>query len=323
MEKVRLMRLASAVLAVLLVGAVGGCSSDAEDHAAVTVTSASSTPTPPRETSLPSSAATAVSSSPAARSSASAPGPSIPTSSARTASPTSATAIATLLSDIVGRNDAIPRGAPVDWGYRNGAVPATPGEFTKYAAINVWGWVFAVEGSNRYDVRVQIRDPQAFFLLPTGWARARIPSGSAGAVEGAYWRGDFKPSEHTMASARSEGVGVYSVSMQGLTQPSRDAFHYWWQGMMPRIPIPTKAQGILVFAQMRLVPEHSGGSLAGAHYIAGVNGDLYPTPTLVVDPSGINPPLATSRMKYLTSQWQTFYSSTMTPDQLRHHPPPL
>lgn len=279
-----------------------------------------SDPSLPTQTST--SAVNPTSSSPSRTSSSPASTTSVPT---RTTSPPSAGWLSVLTSDVVGSHDATPRGVPDGYDWQHRAVPATdPALLSQWGGINMWGQVFATtSGTTNFAVRLQARDAQLWFLRPSGWRRATIPSGSLGALEGAYWSGSFKPDANSPATSRSEGAGVYSTSLQGLASGQRDVFHFWWEGLYPRIPIPKDASAAVVRVQLRLTPEQPGGSLSGARFIASVSGDLYATVNTKIAPGGINPAISQSRMKWVTGSWQDFFASTMSPDQLRANPPPL
>lgn len=138
------------------------------------------------------------------------------------------------------------------------------------------------------------------------------------------WRDDFKPSENTSAQIRSDGNGAYSTSLQGLSNPTggRDAFHFWWTGMYPRIQIPRDARGIVISTEMRLVSETGTSDASNAKFIGSIGGDLYKNVMVQVDESGINTAMPQSPMRYITPKWQLFYASTMTVEELKANPPP-
>ncbi len=262
------------------------------------------------------------------------PSPPSPSATVRTTTSVTRTAplpltnLPTLLGDITGPNVAKPRGTPEGWGFQIGAADHSKSstEFLSYEAINVWGQVFATTtGSPTYDVMFHTRDPKIYFLRPSGWEQATYPKNTPGKVGGAYWRGDFVPAANTRATPQPDGEGGYQVSLQPLADETsqRDAFHFWWEGMYPRITIPRDTQGIVVKAQMKLSSNDGNKRAATAVFIASAGSDMYKSPNVDVDSSGINPAIPNSKMKYVTTNWQEFYASTLSVRQLRENPPPI
>lgn len=236
------------------------------------------------------------------------------------------TAVDGIISDAFGSHDAQPRGVPSDYEWGRGSCNDANVSYTGYAsweAVNTWGQVFVpVGGSANYNVRLQARDPRIWFLRTTGWEAGMIPSGASGAMGGAYWVGDFDPVKYQDAVVRDEGDGVYSVLMKGVESGAYDTFHYWWNGMFPRIAIPTDCRGIVVRTDMRLVPEDGYTSIDGAQFISSVDADLFATQDTLIDPKGWNDGLPQARMKWVDGEWVHFYNTTLSIEDLRVEPPP-
>lgn len=231
---------------------------------------------------------------------------------------------AAIISDSFGNHDAIPRGVPAGYSWRTSADNDPDTAYTgfqSYGALNVWGQCFvATSGSANYSVRLQARDPRLYFFDGTTWTRASLTAGSMG---GAYWKGDFDPDASQDASPRSDGSGVYSVSLSSLVSSPPDVFHWWWDGMYPRIPIPANTQGIVVRMDMRLVPDDGYSTIGTTSFIASTDADLFATPNTTIDPKGWNDGLPEARMKWVTGDWQHFYNTTMTVAQINATPPSI
>lgn len=196
--------------------------------------------------------------------------------------------------------------------------------FKDYAAVNVWGQVFAVQdGSANIDVRLQARDPQVWFLRSAGWERGAEPSGGPGKMGGEYYPGDFTQHASIPVEERDEGDGIYSCSLNRLNETGIDAYHWWWNGQYPRISIPADCQGIVVRMDVRIVPEDGYSTTANAQFVCSIDCDLFATPeTTVGGPNG-NPGLPEARMKWVTGEWQHFYNTTLSIVQINHTTPPL
>ena len=138
---------------------------------------------------------------------------------------------------------------------------------------------------------------------------------------GAYYSGDF--TSNSSASVRNDGSGMYSVSLSALTTHPPDVFHWWWDGMNPRITIPANAQGMLVRMDMRLIPDDGYLGVDGATFISTACADLFATPNTIVGPGGMNPGIPEARMKWVTGDWQHFYDTTLSVAQVNANPPSI
>lgn len=221
----------------------------------------------------------------------------------------------TLGADIYGDHDATPRGVPAGYSWRESSDADPDVDSTgwqEYGAVNVWGQCFATNTTTGYAARLQARDPRLFFLVAGQWQEADV---TAGSMSGAYYPGDYQ-SGSVGASTRQDTQGVWSAPLSGL-DGEPDAFHWWWDGMYPRTAIPDDAQGILAVQDVRLT-----GDTTGCHVIAGTGVDLFATPRTVVDPQGWNHGIPNPRMRWVTSEWQTFCATTVSLATLTNSPPP-
>lgn len=121
---------------------------------------------------------------------------------------------------------------------------------------------------------------------------------------------------------RNDGSNLYSVTLNRLNETGLDAYHWWWDGQYPRIAIPADCLGMVVRMDVRLIPDTGYSTVAGAQFICSVDCDLFATPTTVVGGPDGNPGLPEARMKYVTGDWQHFYNTTLTANQIRQNPPP-
>lgn len=240
--------------------------------------------------------------------------------------PASNVTVEAIIADSFGNHDAVPRGVPdgYSWKYSSENNPnVSYTGYTAFGAVNTWGQVFTpATGSANYNVRLQCRDPRVWFLRTAAWESAVIPSGSPGAMGGAYWAGNFDPNASQNAAKRDEGGGVWSVSLSPLATPPIDVFHYWWDGMYPRIAVPSDCRGIVVRTDMRIVPDDGYITVNGAQFIGGVDCDLFANQNTITDPKGWNDGLPEGRMKWLTDTWTRYYNTTLSIAALRAEPPP-
>lgn len=202
---------------------------------------------------------------------------------------------------------------PQGYSWRDGA-DADPDQswtgYTAWGAVNVWGQAFATTDPSSYGARLQVRNPRLRFLIGGAWQQAAFTPGS---MSGAYYPGDFQ-SGSVNGTSRQDSPGVWSMPL-GPLDGEPDALHWWWDGMYPRVPIPANADGILASQDARLI---EGSSTL----IASTGVDLFATPGTVVHPQGWNPGIPNPRMKYVTTEWQTFYVTTLGRDALTSNPPP-
>lgn len=170
-------------------------------------------------------------------------------------------------------------------------------QFQEYGAVNVWGQCFAVDATAVYTARLQARNPRVWFLTEGGWAETTVSPGSMG---GAYYTGDFQ-SGSTGASPQQDGPGIWSAPLAQL-DGAPDAYHWWWNGMYPRDPIPPGCLAIIASQEMRLT--------GPGDFLGSTGADLFATPETVVDPQGWNHGIPNPRMKWITQEWGTFYATT-------------
>lgn len=237
--------------------------------------------------------------------------------------PPASSVVDEVISDTFGRHDAIPRGVPSGYSWYADA-DADPSKsytgYRQYGAINTWGQIFVpVGGAGNYNVRAQMRDARAYFLVDGTWRRAQTDNGRMG---GAYWSGDFNPSGSQNAQIRGDGDGAYSVPMSKTASKS-DVFHWWWDGQNPRIPIPANVDGILLRTDVRLIPDSGYSTTGGAKFIACGSADLFATPQTIIGPNGMNDGTPEPRMKWVTGEWQHFYSTTLSIAALKANPPTI
>ena len=234
---------------------------------------------------------------------------------------------AAIIANNVGNHDAIPRGVPNGYSWRESSDATAAGStgWQGYGAVNLWGQIFPANGTSpNWNVRMQIRNPRLFWWLGgSNWTEAPN-NANAGALGGAYYKGDFNQTATMSASPRHDGSGIYSATLQTLN-PSNpvDAFHWWWEGQYPRIAKPGNAQGIVSCADIRLVPGDGQQNLGNNSYIANIGVDLFATPETVVGGPNGNPGIPQSRMIWVDGNWKRHYISTMSNAQLQNNPPTL
>jgi hypothetical protein len=218
-----------------------------------------------------------------------------------------------------GKNQAVLRGIPSNFDWAAGAVGRT-WDRANYKAVTPWGQIFeaGTAGSSVRNVRVQIRSLQVFWLIGGQWKRATPPSGRDGKVEGAYYSGTF--SSASSMGVRDDGYGISSFPLAPIHDMNHPVAHFWWSGWYPRPTVPAGATAMHISVMMRLVPDGPGVNVHNARYIAGVGIDEDRTTTNV--PGGAKGSLGMPRHKMLTSSWQRFGFTNLSPNQILQNPPP-
>jgi hypothetical protein len=224
-----------------------------------------------------------------------------------------------------GAHEALPIGLPSHFdfyrGARGGLWDGTQGTGR---AVSAWGQLFEAEpGARTHDVRLQVRNHRMYFLLNDGrWVQLRSHLTDP-AMEGAWWDGNFQSQGTSPVRSESNNGGGFSVALGPLSQSQNATWHFWWNGWYPREVIPSNAVGVLAIAEMRLIPDTNPGvDMSGARFIASVGVDNYSSPTYTSGGEAISSVMQ-PRMKYVTTQWNSFSGTNLTEAQLRANPPPV
>jgi hypothetical protein len=223
-----------------------------------------------------------------------------------------------------GRHEAAPVGLPRNFDWYEGSRLGSFGPAGSGTAVSGWGQIFEAEpGTSTYDVRVQVRDFQLFFLMNDGRWVERRPDVDDRMIEGGYWNGHFRSQMGaTVRDERNNGGGS-SSSLRPMVQDNHATLHFWWKGWFPREVIPSGAVGIFTTAQMRLIPDTNPNvDLSRARFIGSIAADNYGSTNEVAHGTVVTAVMQ-PRMKYITANWQAFNGTNLSEEQLRRNPPPL
>lgn len=222
-----------------------------------------------------------------------------------------------------GAHEALPKKLPSNFDFFHGARPGTwAGTQGTGRAVSGWGQLFeAQQGTGTYDVRLQAREFQLYFLMKDGrWVEKRATLDDH-LMEGAYWNSYFASQQGASVRDEANNGGGSSVSLKPMVKSNHATFHFWWKGWYPRELIPADAVGVFVSAQLRLLPDAAGVDVSKAKFIASVGADNYSSATYSSQGEAISSVMQ-PRMKFVTAQWNSFTGTTLTEAQLRANPPP-
>ncbi len=225
-----------------------------------------------------------------------------------------------LIADMSLPHEARPEGVPDSYGWAAGPrVGWGADPPPDWEAANMWGQIYPARGGNpALNVRVQVRAPVLLYLSKRDgqWHELqRTPS-----VEGAAYRQDFRGDENVPADVRREEDGTLSVRLT----PGYN-YHFWPQGDRAAIS-PEDIAGLASAFQARLVVDDPDlpDDRDQARIVASCGGDYWRSLSARwrSDWSN-NGDWAIGRFRFVTTQWQVFTATTLTPDQIRANPPPL
>jgi endoglucanase len=203
--------------------------------------------------------------------------------------------------------------AGYDW--FNGAKPGTWMQGItsgQYLGINTWGQAYPEEGyiaaGKSLDFRIQIRNLRVYALRNSSWDLIiNTPTPQINGGWGNYWY-NFKDAP-TTSNAKDESSNGGGIS---ITMPNDRMVHWWddsWiQNNNMREPMPTDAQAVVCYAEVRLIqdPDRYGDiNLDNVKVLVAEGMDTYTSRTEVssgypISSAGI------PRHKYITSQWKSF-----------------
>ena len=226
--------------------------------------------------------------------------------------------IETIIQDMQLPHEGRPHGLPVscDWARQPKlGMGADPQAFT---ALTAWGQLYEdARGNPAVNTRVHIRNMRAYVLSKRN-RQWRLVQDSQD-VAGAAYREDYARNNNVPAMLRAEADGGVSVKAGG----GRN-FHFWPHTDRAAIA-PEDVAGVFVTVQARLVPDDpaQADDRHQARYLLGAGGDYWKTRKAKWFFWKTNKAIAIGRLKYVRTRWQAFNMTTLSPDELRRHPPPL
>lgn len=239
-------------------------------------------------------------------------------SAQRVAAPVEIHSVDVILQDMSQPHQSRPHGVPLSYDWARGPRLGLGNHPGRFRALIAWGQLYeAAEGNPATNTRVQIRNLTAYRLDRDSGQWVLLQHSPI--VAGFLYREDFSGGNQSRpAHLRREPSGGISVKAGG-----GYTFHFWSQ--TGRVPItPEQVGGILVTCQARLAVDNQAiaDDRDRARYVMNVGGDYWLNETAEWDHFTTNADIGMGRFKYVTSAWQSFNMTTLSPAQLRRHPPP-
>jgi hypothetical protein len=248
-----------------------------------------------------------------------------------------------------GAHEALPVGADPGWNWYEGTLFREETPWTGF--VNIWGQLFPTAQSKDLGARLQVRNPQLWYLgADDVWRKVKPDQSPDSKIYGNFqypetFTGTGWPD--SVADIRSEGPGQgWSLRLGPLADvPGGPGSWHWFYnddyGVKP--PVPADMKALFVAAEMRLIHDvdRSIDLDADVNVIASIGSDNWPTSSGPAPRVSGGPELSgfvQPRMKFVTSEWNWFsghtfaawWDSNGTPlpskmnDQLiRQFPPPL
>ncbi|RMG95421.1 MAG: hypothetical protein D6706_12080, partial [Chloroflexi bacterium] len=190
-----------------------------------------------------------------------------------------------------------------------------PGNFQ---ALIAWGQIYEdAAGSSAQNTRIQIRNIQTYVLSKkTGtWNLVQ----NSVDVEGAAFREDYADNVNAPADIRDEPDGSISVKLT----PGYN-YHFWPTGGRVKIN-PGDIAGVFTTVEARLIVDDPTrpDDRDKARFLAGMGGDYWLNTTADWDYFKTNGAIASGRLRYVDSQWNSFNMTTLTRSELFASPPPI
>ncbi|MBW4615949.1 MAG: hypothetical protein KME21_22235 [Desmonostoc vinosum HA7617-LM4] len=212
----------------------------------------------------------------------------------------------------------MPHGVPESYDWASGARIDMGNDPENFQAMISWGQLYeAAEGNPANNTRVQIKDIKAYMLSKqdSQWHLLQSSTG----VEGAAYREDFADDISKRADIRYEEDGSISAK-------AGDGYNYHFWCQTGRAPIqPYDVAGMFTTIQARLVVDDTQASddRSQARYLLSMGGDYWLDLTTDWDNLTTNGDIAIGKFKYVTSEWQAFNMTTLSPDEIWRNPPPV
>lgn len=224
--------------------------------------------------------------------------------------------IKTIIYDMKGSHEGIPKGVPVRTGW---ALKPRVGMGTNsrgFEAMTAWGQLYeAAEGNPATNTRVEIKNIKAYLLSKSDRKWHLLQSSKK--VEGAAYREDFAGDVNKPADIRYEEDGSLSVK----TSPGYN-YHFWHPGRA--VIEPNDLAGIFTTVQARLIIDdpQQADDRSKARYLLSMGGDYWQSLNAHWDNWTTNGDIGIGKFKYVTPKWQAFNMTTLSPKEICRNPPP-
>lgn len=226
--------------------------------------------------------------------------------------------IETIIYDMTSTHEGTPSGLPLDLHWVREPRVGMGHDTEGFKAMTAWGQVYeAAEGNPATNTRVQIRNIQAYMLSEQDGKWHLLHSSKK--VDGAAYREDFVDDVHKPADIRHDTEDSVSVKLE----PGYN-YHFWPAGDRAVID-PNDIAGIFTTVQARLVIDdpQQPDDRSKARYLLNVGGDYWQSVDAQWDNWTTNGDIGMGKFKYLTSKWQAFNMTTLSPSEIRQNPPPI
>jgi hypothetical protein len=206
-----------------------------------------------------------------------------------------------------GNSEGQPLGLSWDKGFHR-VQPTPPSGFS---AVTGWGQVYQEAGAsvspNAATGTVQIENFTTYVHLTNGsWVE--VQSQAQDGIGGAHYRADFSGNANIPWSQQTLSDGSVSVD----APPSGYNDHFW-PGARGTFAAGT-VDGVFVEADMKT-------NDPSANLVASIGADWWQSATSGLPASGYNPGVGQNNWVKLTTNWQTLYFSSLSPEQLTTDPP--
>ncbi len=223
-----------------------------------------------------------------------------------------------LIYDMSGSHEGRPSGVPEGYDWATGPRLGMGNDSGDWNQIAAWGHLYEdAAGNPATNTRVHIKDIQTYILSKQDGNWYRVQDSKA--VEGAAWRTDYINNVNKPADIRNEREGTISV-----TAGDGYNFHFW--SPEHRVPInPDDIAGVVTTVQARLIVEDPQlrDDRSEARYLLGMGADYWADPSVKFDDFKTNADVGIGKFKYVTSNWQHFTMTTLSPEEIRQTPPPI
>ena len=226
--------------------------------------------------------------------------------------------IKTIIYDMTSTHEGTPSGLPLDLHWVREPRVGMGHDPKGFKAMTAWGQLYeAAEGNPATNTRVQIKNIQAYLLSKQDGKWHLLQDSKK--VEGAAYREDFAGDVNQPADIRYEPDGSVSVK----TSPGYN-YHFWTADGRAVIN-PNDIAGIFTTVQARLIidnPQQADDRFK-ARYLLSMGGDYWQSLNAHWDNWTTNGDIGIGKFKYVTTEWQAFNMTTLTPKEIRRNPPPI
>ncbi len=226
--------------------------------------------------------------------------------------------ISTIIYDMTPPHEGMPHGVSTSVNWASGPIVDTERNVQDYKAMTAWGQLYEDStGNPATNSRVQIKNIKAYMLSKRDGKWHLLQSSKK--VDGAAYREDFAGDVNKPADIRYEPDGSVSVKAgQGYN------FHFWPATGRASIN-PEDVAGLFMTVQARLITDNpqQPDDRSKARYLLGMGGDYWLSMTAQWDNWNTNGGVGVGKLKYVTTSWQAFNMTTLSPDEIRRNPPPI